>query len=723
MLRHRRYPLALIAALSAALLLLAVNACGPRGRGDASDLRLLWTGAMLGFVEPCGCTAGRIGGMDRMAAFVRSELDRHPAALYVDTGDAFLRYHGQAGDHGGSPFPAQQAPIKAEAFMRTFASLGIAALAVGDLELEIGHTTLVDLAQRHGVPLINANIVDAAGQPIFQPYVVVERGGKRIGIFSLLAERLRSDEIDDKRPVDVARVVGGQNLRLLNWRTTAVDVVRTLRETERVDMVLLASHLGARHNQTVARDVPGIDIVFGPHSDDSRRALTWVEGVPVLNGSVRGARVGVVDWWMTDRRAPLASLRPPPMADVSDDVWLEFELGVHRSDLAMIAGRESILGSDEFQRRRQTSEQGVAAVERMLVERPARPAGDAFSAMLIPLHVGIGRDEGALDSIDHYHGDLFAHWSADPPAPRHPTDRFTGPASCESCHPAQTEFWRGTRHSRAFQTLIATQQHVDLECIGCHTVGLHLPGGFRHPAASAGFENVQCAACHGPEGGHMAGGASYIDPTVFRPPLQSCAHCHNKEHDPTFMQRAPSMIPLVSCPPLDPPGRGPLGLRAALVEGAQALAELPDPPWLRISDAYQRAGDVNNAVVAAQRGVDATPDSRDAKLRLAQRTLEQGRFQDALDLASDLTGADTSDGLAWQVRALALVQMGQREDALAAALEAHSLLPADLDSAALAARAYRDLGRRLDAIDTLRRFAADHPASGAAVQSLIEALQ
>ncbi|MBI1381363.1 MAG: hypothetical protein GC161_09765 [Planctomycetaceae bacterium] len=717
-------------ALSVGLLVagLVAAACGPKENREDSDLRLLWTGACLGFVEPCGCSAGRIGGLDRMAEYVRSELARHPAALFVDTGDLFLRRHRHPQDDAGSPFPAQQDPLKAEAFLRTLGDLGIAAMGVGDLDLAIGHETLKELAARHGVPLVNANIVDAGGALVFEPYAIVERGGRRIGIFSLLADRLDSDEVEDKRPVDVARVLRSQGLSLTNWLHRATAVVGELRGTHKVDLVFCASHLGAARNRSLVEAVEGIDIVFGPHTEKRTTAVDWVEGTPVLAGSVRGARVGTVDWWWPEPDKYFGKPRPGPLHEVSDHIWLAFESEVHASDFHWLEGRAAVLGNEEHSTRRQTAERGMATVERMLEERGPLPEGNRFSSMLIPLHAGIGRDEHALASVDLYHQALHDHWTADPPASRHPTERFAGPEACDTCHPAQTEFWRGTRHARAFETLRATQQHVDLECIGCHTVGLHLPGGFRHPAASAGFENVQCGNCHGPEGPHLAGGASYLDPDVFRPPLQSCAHCHNKEHDPTFMTRAATMIPLVSCPPLEPPGRGSFALRASLLEGARALEAEPRPDWSRISDAYYRAGDLDQAVRAAETWVDRAGYDVRALVRLGQRKVERndaerGDAEHALELADRVVDAQPNNPFGWQVRAVAVGLLGDADEALRSALEAHSLRPQDGQGAAILAQCYVNLGRRLDAVTTLRKHIEAYPANAPLLAPMLASIQ
>lgn len=50
--------------------------------------------------------------------------------------------------------------------------------------------------------------------------------------------------------------------------------------------------------------------------------------------------------------------------------------------------------------------------------------------------------------------------------------------SCKECHKPQTEFWQGTAHSIAWQTLEKAQASNNPQCIGCHSLGFQRPGGF-----------------------------------------------------------------------------------------------------------------------------------------------------------------------------------------------------------------------------------------------------
>jgi hypothetical protein len=110
-------------------------------------------------------------------------------------------------------------------------------------------------------------------------------------------------------------------------------------------------------------------------------------------------------------------------------------------------------------------------------------------------------------------------------------DRLVGTASCKNCHAQPHQIWDRSLHSHAWATLVRVRHDKDPDCVGCHTVGLGLQGGFSSPEKTPQFKNVGCENCHGPAGRHAA------NPTKVRPPragAASCASCHNPEQSPGF---------------------------------------------------------------------------------------------------------------------------------------------------------------------------------------------
>ena len=117
--------------------------------------------------------------------------------------------------------------------------------------------------------------------------------------------------------------------------------------------------------------------------------------------------------------------------------------------------------------------------------------------------------------------------------------RYSGSASCASCHVPATTVWEKTKHAHAWETLESAESTGRYEwpvtwypdCIACHTVGYGERTGFVSPERTPGLAGVGCESCHG------AGSEHVIDPVGHKlGPVDSqrCTHCHDFEQTPDF---------------------------------------------------------------------------------------------------------------------------------------------------------------------------------------------
>ena len=106
---------------------------------------------------------------------------------------------------------------------------------------------------------------------------------------------------------------------------------------------------------------------------------------------------------------------------------------------------------------------------------------------------------------------------------------FLGQDACVNCHQPQYEQWRGTAHSKAFDTLVKQSKDATPECVQCHVTGWTKPGGFVSTATSGGLTNVQCEVCHG-----MGTQHDMFSGKAAAPPESLCVSCHNPTNDPSW---------------------------------------------------------------------------------------------------------------------------------------------------------------------------------------------
>ena len=112
--------------------------------------------------------------------------------------------------------------------------------------------------------------------------------------------------------------------------------------------------------------------------------------------------------------------------------------------------------------------------------------------------------------------------------PTQATDHFLGADLCQRCHQGESDQWKTTSHSLAWQTLVEVKKDATQECIGCHVVGFKAPGGFQSSADAPRLVNVQCENCHGMGTRHEEYG------TTLKITAQTCITCHHGENDPEF---------------------------------------------------------------------------------------------------------------------------------------------------------------------------------------------
>jgi 2',3'-cyclic-nucleotide 2'-phosphodiesterase (5'-nucleotidase family) len=144
--------------------------------------------------------------------------------LVLDTGNALYRIP-------GNPDPA--AKERAAFVLKTMAQLGTAAMAAGARDLSEGPDVLRDQAQKAGLKVLSANLLDKDQKRIFPASTVVSQGGVRVGLIGLTAAGVSGAESPVPAGVAEAKKVRAQ-----------ADVVIVLAATSYADALQLAAQAG-----------------------------------------------------------------------------------------------------------------------------------------------------------------------------------------------------------------------------------------------------------------------------------------------------------------------------------------------------------------------------------------------------------------------------------------------------------------------------------------------
>ena len=457
-----------------AIAALLLSAAPPR------HVTLVYAADLGGWLEPCGCSANQRGGLARAATAIARIRKENPDTVFVAGGDLLF---------GGpiDPERREQDLSAARTMAEALRRMGLAASWTGERDLAAGRKFL-----------------EATGLPFTR--------GKRIGQvgFGGLGSVPRA-------PIRVAVVHEGGS------RAALARVGEARREG--VDLVLAAHREGLLE-------------------DDASRAVLDAP-VPVVQVQGRGQALARIDFFLQGDRTQGFLVLPGP-SQRAEEIDL---LAERRAEYGRRRAAAEASGSAALATALSGKLAELAARESELrAEPPPVPPPDRPSLQIsfIPLGDDVPEDPVVRRLLTRHYGAVArsnlasARASGRPcPDPAKDAPSFVGvdevppggTRDCRNCHPGAFASWERTRHASAYATLEKGGRQFDLDCVSCHVTGWKLPGGPCDVASTAGRQDVQCEACHGPASLHA------IDPpghVVRDPPASVCTGCHTPEHSTGF---------------------------------------------------------------------------------------------------------------------------------------------------------------------------------------------
>lgn len=233
---------------------------------NAQDLTILHVNDTHSHIDPqrSGDDKGR-GGVIEQAAYIDSVrcADGKRNVLLVHAGDF---------SQGTSYFTELGGNIEIDVLN----ALGFDVVTLGNHEFDNG---LDELARRlrnlkADVVCANYDFDGTALEGLVDPYVILRRGGKKIGFIGLLT--------------DIMEVVDGDIAKALSYQEPAEVVNRLasyLKEEKNCDMVICLSHLGFGEDKDLAASVRNVDLIVGGHTHtllDDKQVVKDLDGEDVV---------------------------------------------------------------------------------------------------------------------------------------------------------------------------------------------------------------------------------------------------------------------------------------------------------------------------------------------------------------------------------------------------------------------------------------------------------
>ena len=256
--------------------MLAFCLCACLCFAQSGELVILHTNDTHSQIEPyTHKTDTNVGGFLRREALIREVRAQHKNVLLFDAGD-FSQ---------GTPYFNF---FKGYTEVELMNAMGYDAVALGNHEFDNGSAALAKRLKKAHFRVVCANYQFHNKQldKVVKPCVIIEKAGKRIGVFGLLA--------------DLKALVAPSTyaeLTYLDPIETAKAMVVML-QRQNCDLIVCLSHLGVAENMVndveIAKKVKDIDIIIGGHTHTELSEPMLVGNTRIYQRANRGKNVGEI---------------------------------------------------------------------------------------------------------------------------------------------------------------------------------------------------------------------------------------------------------------------------------------------------------------------------------------------------------------------------------------------------------------------------------------------
>jgi 2',3'-cyclic-nucleotide 2'-phosphodiesterase/3'-nucleotidase len=236
-------------------------------------------------------------GIAKVATLVKEARKNDPDLLLVDSGDTIQ----------GTPleyFHNKRNNAPPDPMMLSMNALRYDSMTVGNHEYNFGLKVLEKARGEAKFPWLSANTYNKTATTHYQPYIVKEVNGVRVGVLGLTTPGIPNWE----------NVPNYEGLEFHETVSEARKWVAILREKEKVDVVAIAMHMGieedlrtgttnpsqvANENAAIAiaRGVPGVDVILMGHTHRDVPSLV-VNGVLLTQANRWASHVARADIYL-----------------------------------------------------------------------------------------------------------------------------------------------------------------------------------------------------------------------------------------------------------------------------------------------------------------------------------------------------------------------------------------------------------------------------------------
>lgn len=261
------------------------------------------------------------GGYARIATiFKQIKNEKNGKVIILDNGDTI---------HG--TFPAVKS--KGKALVPILNELAIDAMTA-HWEFAYGPDNFKNIVKKLNFQMLAINCYDkSSGKLVFPPFHIIDIGGLRVGIIGIAATI-----VDKTMPKHFS-----EGIRFTLGNKELPEYIKQLRKTEKVDLIIVLSHLGYPQELKLAKEVDGIDVLLSGHTHNRIYDAVVVNGAIVMQSGCHGSFVGRLDLHIKDGRIhsfrhKLMNVDESIKPDPNVDSMINKALDKHRDMLSLVVG-------------------------------------------------------------------------------------------------------------------------------------------------------------------------------------------------------------------------------------------------------------------------------------------------------------------------------------------------------------------------------------------------
>lgn len=211
-----------------------------------------------------------MGGISHLATLYKQLKKKNPNTVIVSAGDDLM----------GRYFHI----FRGRAILGMMSEAGYEIVALGNHEFDKGSNVLASSLEGTKFTTLcsDLNVSASALKGKCVPYVIKKLDNVKVGFFSLITEGLLKSNNEKK-------------ITFLDRNVPMAKKMVKLLKDKGADIIVLVSHIGYKVDRALAKQVKGIDVIFGGHSHSYIKKLGYINNTAIINGGEQGSQVVKVD--------------------------------------------------------------------------------------------------------------------------------------------------------------------------------------------------------------------------------------------------------------------------------------------------------------------------------------------------------------------------------------------------------------------------------------------